>query len=136
MVHNGADDTALVEPPGVVSGLTQDERIEEFLRLLSAGCTVRQAAAGVALDWSAMYRRRRKDAEFAKRWADAQRVSVEALIAEAERRAMAGSDRLLMFMLTNLAPERFKHRQDVTGTGGFSLLVASGVPESDVDDLL
>ena len=99
------------EPPGVLDGLTPEERVEEFLRLLSQGCTVRMAAAACALDWSALYRRRKTDAEFAKAWEDAQRVSVKHLVAEAERRAMSGSDKLLMFLLQSYQPEKFAARQ-------------------------
>lgn len=96
------------EPPGLVAALTQEDRTDEFFRLMSEGCRVRQAAAAVALDWSHLYRRRRNDPEFAKRWEDATRTKVEHLIREAERRALQGSDKLLMFLLTNYAPEKFK----------------------------
>jgi hypothetical protein len=96
------------EPPGVTAGLTHEERVEEFLRLLGQGCTVRQAAAGVALNFSQLYKRRKTDPDFAQRWEDATRIKVGHLIYEAERRAMRGSDKLLMFLLTNYAPEKFK----------------------------
>lgn len=97
-----------LEPPGVLDGLTREEREDEFLRLLGMGCTVREAARAVALSFAVMYRKRREDAAFAKRWDDAQRVKVNHLVAEAERRAMKGSDKLLMFLLTNYAPDKFK----------------------------
>lgn len=123
------------EPPGVLDGLTTEERIEEFLRLLGAGCTVRNAAAATALDWSQLYRKRKADPDFAKAWEDAQRVSVKHLIAEAERRAMNGSDKLLMFLLQSYDP-KFKPKQTIEHEGGFSLQVVTGVPESSVDDIL
>ena len=100
-----------IEPPGVVDGLTQEERVDEFLRLLAHGCTVRQAAAAVAISYATLYRMRRADQDFAKRWEDAQRVSVGQLIKEAERRAMSGSDKLLMFLLQSYKPETFAARQ-------------------------
>ncbi len=108
------------EPPGVVSGLTHEERVEEFLRLLTAGCTVRQAAASVAIDWSSLYRKRKDDPAFAKRWEDATRIKVDHLVKEAERRAMSGSDKLLMFLLTNYAPDKFKKQStlEVTNPDG------------------
>lgn len=108
------------EPPGVADGMTADERKDEFLRLLSQGCTVRDAAASVALHYSALYRQRQSDAAFAKRWEDAQRVSVGRLVQEAERRAMSGSDKLLMFLLTNYAPDKFKKQStlEVTNPDG------------------
>ena len=101
-------DEQLPEPPGVVEGLTLEERTEEFLRLLGEGVKVRAAAASVSVSWSTFYKRRANDPVFAKRWEDAQRVKVGHLIAEAERRAMVGSDKLLMFLLTNYAPDKFK----------------------------
>lgn len=96
------------EPPGVAAGLTREEREEEFLRLLSEGVRVRNAANAVAILAPTLYRKRREDPVFAKRWEDAQRIKVGHLIAEAERRAMSGSDKLLMFLLTNYAPDKFK----------------------------
>lgn len=123
------------EPPGVVAGMTREEREDEFFRLLAAGCRVRQAAAACALDWSHLYRKRREDAAFAKRWEDATRVKVEHLIAEAERRAMHGSDRLLMFLLSSYQPERFKQRGVLEHEGGLAVQVFTGLP-GPADDLL
>jgi hypothetical protein len=124
------------EPPGVVDGMTHDERVEEFLRLLGQGCRVRDAAAAVAIHYSTLYRKRNEDPAFAKRWEDAQRVSVKHLIAEAERRAMSGSDKLLIFLLQSYDPDKFKQRQAIEHEGGFSLQVVTGVPTSPVDDLM
>jgi hypothetical protein len=124
------------EPPGVVSGLTHEERIDEFLRLLSQGCRVRDAASSVSLAFSGLYNRRRTDPAFAKRWEDATRVKVEHLVAEAERRAMAGSDKILMFLLSSYAPEKFKQRTALEHQGALSLQVVTGLPDTVVDDLL
>jgi hypothetical protein len=114
------DDLIGPEPPGVVAGLTREEREDEFFRLLRHGCTVRQAAAAVALNWSHLYAKRRGDEAFAKRWEDATRLRVEHLIAEAERRAMRGSDKLMMFLLQSYDPARFRHQQsiDLTNSDG------------------
>lgn len=98
----------LPEPPGVTAGLTREEREDEFLRLLSEGVKVRNAANAVAILPTVLYRKRRDNPAFAKAWDDAQRIKVGHLIAEAERRAMTGSDKLLMFLLTNYAPDKFK----------------------------
>lgn len=110
-----------IEPPGVVEGMTREEREEEFVRLLAQGCTVRQAAAAVNINFTTFYRKRKSDPAFAKAWDDAERIKVDHLIAEAERRAMKGSDKLLMFLLTNYVPERFKsssQRVEVTNPDG------------------
>jgi hypothetical protein len=123
MAENGNIDDLLgddTEPPGVVAGMTHDERVDEFFRLLKAGCTVRQAASAVAVAFTVLYRRRKADAAFAKRWEDAQRISVGHLTAEAERRAMRGSDKLLIFLLQSYDPARFRHQStlDVTNSDG------------------
>jgi hypothetical protein len=109
-----------IEPPGVVEGLTASEREDEFFRLLSAGCTVREAARAVAINFSTFYRKRERDPVFAKRWEDATRVKVEHLITEAERRAMRGSDKLLMFLLQSFKPETFgvRQRMELTNPDG------------------
>lgn len=110
--------------------LSREERIEEFLRLLSKGCTVRNAAAGVKVPWGTLYAMRRRDPEFAKRWDDAQKIRVDGLIAEAERRAMNGSDKLLMFLLTNYAPDKFKNLKQVDQN--MNLQVITGVEPGSV----
>jgi hypothetical protein len=124
------------EPPGVVEGMTQAERVDEFIRLLAQGCRVRDAAASVAIHYSTLYRRRDVDPEFAKRWEDATRVKVDHLIKEAERRAMGGSDKLLVFLLQAYQPERFKQRTAIEHEGALSLQVVTGLPDTPVDDLL
>jgi hypothetical protein len=98
----------LPEPPGVTAGLTREEREDEFIRLLSEGVKVRHAATAVAISYAVLYRKAREDKDFAKRWEDATRIKVGHLIQEAERRAMAGSDKMLIFLLTNYAPDKFK----------------------------
>lgn len=124
------------EPPGVVAGFTHEERVDEFFRLLSEGNHVRHAAAAVALQPTTLYRKRREDPEFAKRWEDAQRVPVGKLEAEGLRRAMAGSDKLLMFMLASLDPAKYGNKQELTHKGGVALNVITGMPASAVDDML
>ena len=132
----------LPEPPGVTAGLTREEREDEFLRLIAAGCSIREACAAVALPWSSLYKKRDTEPAFAKRWEDAKRIEVSALIEEAKRRAMKGSDRLIMFMLTNLAPGQFNNRnetviktdQDLADAILTARRRASKAP--DVDDLL
>lgn len=114
------DDLLGPEPPGVVEGLTREEREDEFFRLLGQGIPVRKAAAAVAMNWSHLYRKRREDEAFAKRWTDATRIRVDHLVAEAERRAMRGSDKLLIFLLQSYDPAKFRHKEslDLTNSDG------------------
>jgi hypothetical protein len=114
------DPADAIEPPGVVEGLTKAERIEEFLRLLGEGLTVRKASAAVRMNFVTLYRKRKEDPVFAKRWEDAQRISIPRLETEAFRRAMLGSDKLLMFVLERRAPHLYGAKQaiDVTSSDG------------------
>jgi hypothetical protein len=117
---NDISDLLGPEPPGVVEGLTPEERVDEFFRLLGQGVRVRAAAAAVALPFSNLYKKRREDEAFAKRWTDATRIRVDHLVAEAERRAMHGSDKLLIFLLQSYDPAKFRHQQsiDLTNSDG------------------
>jgi hypothetical protein len=117
---NDVSDLLGAEPPGTIVGLTYEEREDEFIRLLRQGCTVRQAAAAVAINFSTLYRKRAADAAFHKRWEDAQRIRVDHLVAEAERRAIRGSDKLLIFLLQSYDPARFRHQSslDLTNSDG------------------
>jgi hypothetical protein len=124
------------EPPGVLAGLTHEERIDEFFRLLSEGAKVKPAANAVHISWSGLYARRREDPAFAKRWEDAKRITVTHLEDEAFRRAMNGSDKLMEVLLKAHAPEKYRERQEVTHKGGMSFNVFTGMPTDDVDDLV
>lgn len=126
----------LPEPPGVTAGMTLEERIDEFFRLLSEGNRVRHAAVAVAIHSTTLYRYRREDPVFAKRWEDAQRIPVEKLESEALRRALAGSDKMMEFMLKALAPNKYRERTEIQHSGGLALQVITGIPASDVDDML
>lgn len=132
------DQENLPTPPGIVEGLTYEEREEQFFRLLSEGCKVVAAANAVAISWANLYRKRKFDPEFAKRWEDARRIEVKHLEEEAFRRAKNGSDKLLMFLLERRDPEKYGHRQEVTHRGGVNLSVFTGIPApgSGVDDLV
>lgn len=116
----GSEDPQDLEPPGVLQAMTYEEREEEFLRLIGSGIPIRAASANVAISYSSLYRKRQNDPAFAKRWEEACRVNVPRLEAEGLRRAMAGSDKLLMFMLERLAPEKFgrKERLELTNPDG------------------
>ena len=63
----------------------------------------------------------RADPAFMKRYEAARRASVAKLKREAERRAMAGSDRLLIFLLCAYAPDEFQERQVLDHRGRLDL---------------
>lgn len=147
----------MAELPGTAEA--QDEadelsvRRELYVEAVACGMSFSGAAEFAGVDRSTGWRWR-QDPEFRQRVKDARQVTVDRLRAEAERRAMCGSDRLLEFLLCNYDPEKFRPaRQRVEISGHLSTsemsedemraelaaLVASGVatPASDgVDDLL
>jgi hypothetical protein len=120
------EDLIGAEPPGVIEGLTYEEREDEFFRLLGQGFTVRLAAAAIAINFATLYRKRRENEAFAKRWENATRIRVDHLVAEAERRAMKGSDKLLMFLLQSYDPTRFRHQSSLDLTNSDGSLRADG----------
>jgi hypothetical protein len=79
-------------------------------------------AAGIAR-WTAYRRERQRSERFALAWADAEQEITDALEAEAYRRALDGSDRLLMFLLRALRPEKYSERYQLQ----HSRTVAHGV---------
>lgn len=54
------------------------------------------------------------DVEYAKRFAEVEEDAIEGLEAEARKRAFAGSDVLLIFLLKASRPSKYRERVDVT----------------------
>jgi hypothetical protein len=84
-----------------------------FLEVLRVSGNVRLAAASAGIERDTAYKRRRRDERFAAAWAGAQEDAVDGLEAEARRRAFAGSDALLMFLLRAHRPVIFRERVDL-----------------------
>lgn len=55
----------------------------------------------------------KNDSEYASVFADAEAIAVQSLEDEARKRAKAGSDTLLIFLLKGLRPDRYKDRSQV-----------------------
>lgn len=108
------------EPPAPI---TVVDRLDDFIRMLQAGCRPTEAADACGLGRTTVYRHRRTDAAFAERWNAAihDQGRIDALIAEAKRRALRGSDRLLEFLLCNLDPEHFSKREKLEVSGGLDI---------------
>jgi hypothetical protein len=77
---------------GRPAGWTSDKR-ENFLNTLRACLNVRRAAAAVGLTDSAAYQLRRRDAEFAQKWAEALDEGYQNLELELIRQSTEGSER-------------------------------------------
>lgn len=96
---------------------SREERQAEVLRLIAAGAKDSEAALALGLSRHTVMRWKHVDPAFAAAHAEARRVTVDKLVAEAERRAMRGSDRLLEFLLCNFAPDKFSNKQRLEHTG-------------------
>jgi len=84
-----------------------------FLATIRATANVRLAASAAGVDRSTPYRRAERDPAFAAAWAEASDDAIDTLEGEARRRALAGSDALLMFLLRAHRPQRFRESLDV-----------------------
>lgn len=107
--------------------LTTDTR-DDFLKTLAATGNVSLAAEAAGMSRQALYRLRAADDAFAQAWAEALEEAVDALDAEARRRAVEGScrpvfyrgqvvgemrhysDTMLMFLLRAHRPEIYGSR--------------------------
>ncbi|GIV18990.1 MAG: hypothetical protein KatS3mg023_0741 [Armatimonadota bacterium] len=81
---------------------------EKFLAALARGCSVSQASRLAGISRQHAYRCRSRSQTFAQQWQDAWEQGTDALEDEAVRRALAGSDTLLMFLLKARRPEKFR----------------------------
>ena len=76
------------------------------------------AARAAKIDRTTHYKWLESDAEYQKEFEAAEQRSIDGLEDEAWRRAHAGSDGLMMFLLRGLRPDRYRERlsADVSGT--------------------
>lgn len=84
-----------------------------FLELVKTTGNVSLAAQGAGIDRTTAYARAARDPAFAAAWREAHEAAVDLLEGEARRRALAGSDGLLMFLLRGLRPERYGAKLDL-----------------------
>lgn len=103
-------DGVLMLPDDIVPSAILRQR--EFLKCIEAGAKDIEAAAAVGVSRWMAWRWKKSDPEFLKAYEAAKVVHVDQLVKEAKRRALHGSDRLLEFLLCNLAPEQFKKAPD------------------------
>lgn len=109
------------------------EKLAKFCELIDAGSTVTDAAKGVGMSRFYVYELREKNAEFARAWASAEASRDERLEEEARRRALAGSDTLLIFLMKGAMPEKYRERYSAQIEGGVTLQVVTGVPDEGSD---
>ncbi|GIV14871.1 MAG: hypothetical protein KatS3mg022_0306 [Armatimonadota bacterium] len=95
-----------------------------FLLALARGCSVTAACKIAGISRQHAYRCRARSERFAAQWADAWESGTDALEDEAVRRALAGSDTLLMFMLKARRPEKFRDNVRVEHDASREILTA------------
>ena len=84
------------------------KRGRAFLTALAAGHSVTTACHLSRLGRTAAYAWRNDDPTFAAEWLDAAEAGIDLLEDEARRRAMGGSDLLLIFLLRNRRPDVYR----------------------------
>ncbi|GBC94467.1 hypothetical protein HRbin16_00248 [bacterium HR16] len=97
---------------------------QTFLAALSRGCTVSLSAKLAGVSRQAAYKARARSRTFADAWQDALESGTDVLEDEAVRRALAGSDTLLMFLLKARRPEKFRDNVRVEHDAGREMLTA------------
>ena len=107
--------------------LTAKKKINFLLELEKDGNVTRSAAA-VGVRTATCYDHRHKDPEFDIKWAKAVKVGDLALIDEATKRAHAGSDTLLIFMIKGRHPEFREKLIDIPTDARFHLSINTSPP--------
>jgi len=103
-----------------------------FIAALRNSGNVRASCNKAKISRRTAYNWRNRWAAFAAEWAEALEDSCDVLEAEARRRGMAVSDRLLMFLLKAHRPEVFGDKAKVDITSGGEKLVITW--ERDAED--
>lgn len=91
-----------------------------FLAALANCGVVRAACTAANITSGYVYQVRLKDPKFAAAWEQALEDAADSLEAEAVKRARAGSDTLLIFLLKAARPEKYRERYHTehSGPGG------------------
>lgn len=95
-----------------------ESRKRKFLEALAKTGNVTKSARSVGVSREVLYLHRRNDASFDAAWAEAHTLGIDALEDEGFRRAMNGSDALLIRMLAANKP---KYRDRAASSEGGSL---------------
>lgn len=102
-----------------------------FLSALSEGFSITGAARTAQFSRATAYRWRGEDAEFAASWDGSLEEGTDVLEDEAKRRALAGSDTLLIFLLKARRPDKYKDRYEAKQT----VEIADSPRKQIIDDL-
>jgi hypothetical protein len=100
---------------------------QAFLIALERTGSITQAAEAAGVGRWACYDNRRRDPVFAAEWDKAVDLAADALEDEARKRAFAGSDVLLMFMLKGLRPQRWRESRVSIPPAELNKLIEAGL---------
>jgi len=96
------------------------QKTKKFLDSIRSGNSVTTAAKQLNIRRQTAYTWRDEDDEFRQQWNDAVEEGTDALEEEAVRRALNGSDTMLIFLLKGNRGEKYKEKWqgELTGKGG------------------
>jgi hypothetical protein len=97
---------------------------ERFLRAFADTGLVTDACKRAGVSRTGAYKARRRDPEFAERWAEIEARVIEKLERAAIERALNGSDRLLEFLLRSWRPSVYRERIGRRDPGPANLTLA------------
>ena len=99
-------------------------RKEAAIEMMSFGVSMSEIAEAIGVDRATFFRWRKDDPEFNAKLHAKLVINKDMLQAEAERRALRGSDKLLMFLLERYDPEKFHLAQKLEHSGAVDLASA------------
>ena len=111
-----------------------EEKRRLFIDALQNSGNIRASCRPAGISRSTAYVWRNKWATFAAEWDEALEDACDVLEAEARRRGMSISDRLLMFLLKAHRPEVFGDKQEVKISGGTTTKVSIYIPDNERGD--
>ena len=102
---------------GKVTVKNKEKRRDHFLLCLANGDSVKHACEVSGIGRKTVYLWRSQDGDFAEAWDEAIESGVERLEDEAYRRALVGSDTLMIFLLKAKRPKVYADKQRLEHTG-------------------
>jgi hypothetical protein len=120
-----AADAAQTAHESAVSATTEAQT--RFLDAFSELGTVKEAARAAGIGRRTHYFWLETDPDYRQRFKDAEQEAADTLLAEARRRALDRSDKLLLEMLRAHMPETFARRLEHTGKNGAPIAHAVAV---------
>ncbi len=119
------------KPPGKPSA---GEWRPTFLAALRNSANVRASALMAGISRKTAYDHRKRSTKFRDEWDEAMEDACDVLEAEARRRAVGGSDTLLIFLLKSHRPQRYVWPM-LRAAGDLGALPAAVIPIADEGDL-